>query len=58
MEMKMTSEQVGGLVRTAAAYGLGFLTYKGYIDAATATSLAGAAATIGVAFWSYWSKKK
>ncbi len=54
----MTNEQVGGLIRTAAAYGCGILTAKGYIDAATATTLAGAVGTVGVAAWSWWSKKK
>jgi energy-converting hydrogenase Eha subunit C len=54
----MTNEQVGGLIRTAAAYGFGLLSAKGYIDAATSTALVGAVGTIGVAAWSWWSKKR
>lgn len=54
----MDKIDIGGLVRTVAAYGFGILTAKGYIDAETATALAGAVATVGVALWSLWSKKK
>jgi hypothetical protein len=56
--MMLTTEQVNGLIRTAAAYGFGYLTAKGLIDGATGTALSGAVATIGVAIWSYFSKKK
>jgi hypothetical protein len=56
--MMLTTEQVNGLIRTAAAYGFGYLTAKGVIDGATGTALSGAVATIGVAIWSYFSKKK
>lgn len=53
----MTKEQIGGIVRTIAAAAFGLLVGKGYIDGETATALAGAAATIGVAVWSVLAKK-
>lgn len=53
----MTKEQLGGIIRTVAAAGFGILVGKGVIDGETATALAGAIATIGVAVWSVVSKK-
>lgn len=53
----MTKEEVGGLVRTIAAAGFGVLVGKGYLDAATATMLAGAAGTIAIALWSIYAKR-
>ena len=47
----MTKEQLGGIIRTVAAAGFGILVGKGVIDGETATALAGAIATIGVAVW-------
>lgn len=53
----MNKDQIFGIVRTAAAFGFGFLVAKGTIDGATAESLAGAVATIAVGVWSVVSKK-
>lgn len=53
----MTSAEIGGIVRTVAAFGFGFLVNKGLIDGETATALAGAVATIAVALWSIRSKR-
>lgn len=53
----MTKEEVGGIVRTIAAAGFGLLVGKGYIDAATATMLAGALGTLAIAAWSVWTKR-
>jgi hypothetical protein len=53
----MNGEQIGGIVRAIASAIGGYLVGKGIIDASTATSIAGAAATIGVAIWSVLAKK-
>jgi len=53
----MNKEQLFGIIRTLAAAGAGYLASKGIIDGATAETLAGAVATIGVALWSVLSKK-
>lgn len=54
----MNKEQLFGIVRTIAAAGFGLLVGKGLIDGETATALAGAVATIGVAVWSVVTKRK
>lgn len=54
----MTKEELGGIVRTILAAGFGVLVSKGLIDGETATALAGAVATIGVAVWSVLTKRK
>lgn len=54
----MSSTELGGIVRTIAAFGFGFLVNKGLIDNETALALAGAVATIGVAIWSVVQKRK
>ena len=54
----MSSEELGGVIRTLAAAGFGYLTGHGYIDGATAQALAGAVATIGVAVWSVLAKRR
>ena len=54
----MNSEEFGGVVRTVAAAGFGLLVGKGYIDASTATALAGAIGTVAIAIWSIVSKRK
>lgn len=54
----MTSQEIGGVVRTILAAAFGLLVGKGYIDGETATALAGAVATIGVAVWSVVTKRK
>lgn len=54
----MSREEIGGIVRTIAAAGFGLLVGKGVIDGETATALAGAVATIGIAVWSVITKRK
>jgi len=53
----MTGEQIGGIVRTVLAAAGGYLAAKGYLDAATWQTIAGAVATVIVAVWSVKSKK-
>ena len=54
----MNGAEIGGIVRTAAAFGLGFLVNKGVIDNETALQVAGAIGTIAVAVWSIVAKRK
>lgn len=53
----MNTEQIAGIVRAIAAAIGGYLVGKGIIDESTATSIAGAAATIATAIWSVFAKK-
>lgn len=53
----MTAEQFGGFIRTIAASGFGLLVGKGWLDAETATMLAGVVGTLAIAAWSWWAKK-
>ena len=53
----MSGEQIAGIVRTILAAGGGYLAAKGYLDAATWQTIAGAVATVIVAVWSVKSKK-
>jgi len=57
-EMKMNSTEIGGIVRTLVSALGGYLVAKGAIDSETATTVGGALATIIVAVWSVWSKRK
>lgn len=54
----MVSAEVGGIVRALVSAAGGYLVAKGVVDSATATTIGGAAATIIVAAWSVWSKRK
>lgn len=54
----MKSDEVGGIVRALVSAAGGYLVGKGLVDSATATTVGGAAATIIVAVWSVWSKRK
>lgn len=54
----MTSEQFAGIFRALLAAGAGFAISRGIVDEATATAVTGGAVTIGVALWSFLSKKK
>ena len=54
----MKSDEVGGIVRALISALGGYLVGKGLVDSATATTVGGAAATIIVAAWSVWSKRK
>ena len=53
----MNGEQIGGIVRTVLAAAGGYFAAKGYLDAATWQTIAGAVATVIVAVWSVKSKK-
>jgi hypothetical protein len=53
----MSGTEIGGVVRTLAAFGGGFLVSRGLVDAETVTAVAGALATIAVAVWSILQKK-
>ena len=50
--MKMTSDQIAGIIRAIVSALGGYLVGRGVTDAGTVTAVAGAAATIGVAVWS------
>lgn len=52
----MSGEQIGGIVRTILATLGGIAAAKGYLDSATWQVIAGAAASVVVAVWSYKSK--
>lgn len=54
----MTKNEVYGVARSLLSAAGGFVVAKGWIDAETAVSLAGAGATIIVAVWSVKSKRK
>jgi hypothetical protein len=56
-DLKMNSE-IGGIVRTLVSALGGYLVAKGAVDSETATTVGGALATIIVAVWSVWSKRK
>ena len=56
---------LGGLVRTGLAAAGGYLVSKGLIDqagaetmSAYASAIAGVAAVLGTAVWSWWSKRR
>lgn len=55
--MNINKEQVFGVVRTIAAFGLGYLASSGVIDAGQVETIAAALGTIAVAVWSVLSKK-
>ena len=50
--MKVTSDQLAGIIRAIVSALGGYLVGRGITDAGTVTAVAGAAATIGVAVWS------
>ncbi len=53
----ITSEQFAGILRAVLAAAAGFAISKGLVDEATATAVIGGVVTIGVAVWSFLSKK-
>lgn len=53
----MSSDQIGGFIRTLLAFGGGLLVSKGYVDEATMMTIVGAITTIVVAGWSWYAKK-
>lgn len=54
----MKPEEVGGLIRTVGAFAGGYLVSKGVVDQATMMSLVGGVATVAVAIWSIYAKRK
>lgn len=54
----MTATEIGGIARALASALGGYLVGRGFLDGETASALAGAAATIAVAVWSVWAKRK
>lgn len=54
----MSGEEIGGIVRTLLSAVGGYLVGQGIVDAATATSIAGALATLVAAAWSIYAKRK
>jgi ABC-type proline/glycine betaine transport system permease subunit len=54
----MSSDQIAGIVRTIAASVGGFFVAKGLVDSETVLAVSGALATLAVAAWSVWSKRK
>lgn len=54
----MTQEEFQGILRTSLAAVGGIVATKGWISAETWTMIAGALIPVGVAIWSYFSKKK
>lgn len=53
----MTADQITGILRAILTAIGGYLVGKGIVDQTTATSLIGAAVTIGGALWSLWSNR-
>lgn len=53
----MDKNELYGIIRTVLAALGGVAVGKGWVDSETATSLAGAVATIAVAIWSVKSKR-
>lgn len=54
----MKAEEIGGVVRTLGAFAGGYLVSTGVIDQETMLSVVGALATLAVAGWSIWAKRK
>jgi hypothetical protein len=54
----MDSAQIGGIVRALAAAIGGYFVGQGLVDAETVTTIGGAAATLAVAAWSIYAKRK
>lgn len=53
----MTSDQIGGIIRAVLAAVFGYITGKGWIDGATATTISGAIATLAITAWSVWTNR-
>lgn len=56
--MKLTKEQVMGIVRHIFTFGGGFVLAKGWIDETTFMEISGAVVTLVGAIWSVADKKK
>lgn len=56
--MKLTKEQVLGIVRHSLTFFGGLVVAKGYADEATVTQIVGSVVTLAGAVWSILSKNK
>jgi len=56
--MKLTKEQVMGIVRHSLTFIGGIIVAKGYIDNATVTEIVGSVVTLAGAVWSIIDKNK
>ena len=54
----MDSAQIGGIVRAMVAAVGGYFVGQGMVDAETVTTIGGAVATLAVAVWSIYAKRK
>jgi len=54
----MDSAQIAGVVRALVAAIGGYFVGQGLVDAETVTTIGGAVATLAVAVWSIYSKRK
>jgi len=54
----MTGEEINGVVRAVLSAVGGYLVGQGIVDAATATSVVGAVATLAAVVWSIYAKRK
>lgn len=52
----MTGEQFGGILRTILAFLAGFVPAT-FMDQGTVSAVIGGIVVIGVALWSFWTKK-
>lgn len=56
--MKLTKEQLNGIVRHTLTFVGGILVLKGYLDEALVTEIVGAGVTLTGAIWSIIQKNK
>jgi hypothetical protein len=56
--MKLTKEQVMGIVRHTLTFVGGIVVAKGYIDSSTLTEIIGGSVTLAGAIWSIINKNK
>ena len=54
----MGSDQIAGIVRALVAAVGGYFVGQGMVDAETVTTIGGAVATLAVAVWSIYAKRK
>lgn len=54
----MNADEFGGILRAVLAAGGGIVVTKGWLDNATMLTITGAIATIGVAVWSVFVKRR
>lgn len=54
----MTTDQIAGVVRALVAAIGGYFVGQGLVDAETVTTIGGAVATLAVAGWSIYAKRK